>query len=56
MIQQQISIRVAFSVTKKMIIKFSDKTKVQDRVYFDFPTPQSFADASLEDVRQCGVS
>jgi DNA-3-methyladenine glycosylase II len=55
-IQQQISIRVAFSITNKMVTKFGDQTKVNDNVYFDFPTPQSFVDASLEDLRQCGVS
>jgi DNA-3-methyladenine glycosylase II len=55
-IQQQISIRVAFSITNKMVTKFGDQTKVKDNVYFDFPTHQSFVDASLEDVRQCGVS
>jgi DNA-3-methyladenine glycosylase II len=55
-IQQQISIRVAFSITNKMVNKFGEQTTVENRVYFDFPTPQSFVDASLEDVRQCGVS
>ena len=55
-IQQQISIRVAFSITNKMVTKFGEQTTVEDSVYFDFPMPQSFVDASLEDVRQCGVS
>jgi DNA-3-methyladenine glycosylase II len=55
-IQQQISIRVAFSITNKMVTKFGDQTTVENRIFYDFPTPKQFTEASLEEVRGCGVS
>jgi DNA-3-methyladenine glycosylase II len=55
-VQQQISIRVAFSITNKMVIRFGEKTIAEDKVYYDFPLPKSFVEAGLEEVRHCGVS
>ncbi|MCW4016586.1 MAG: hypothetical protein NWF06_09465 [Candidatus Bathyarchaeota archaeon] len=55
-IQQQISIRVAFSITNKMVTKFGEQTKAETKTYYDFPTPKKIADAKLEDIRECGVS
>ena len=55
-IQQQISIRVAYSITNKMVTKFSETTEAEGVTYYDFPTPKRLAEAALEEVRQCGVS
>ena len=55
-IQQQISIRVAFSITNKMVTKFSEKAEADDVIYYDFPTPKQLAEATLEEIRHCGVS
>ncbi|MCW4034515.1 MAG: hypothetical protein NWF03_04045 [Candidatus Bathyarchaeota archaeon] len=55
-IQQQISIRVAFSITNKMVTRFSEQTKIQQTVFYDFPTPKKFAETTLEEIRNCGVS
>lgn len=55
-IQQQISIRVAFSITNKMVTKFSETIEADDVIYYDFPTPKQFAEATLEEIRHCGVS
>jgi DNA-3-methyladenine glycosylase II len=55
-IQQQISIRVAFSITNKMVIRFGEKVEAEDAAYYDFPTAKRLAEATLEEIRQCGLS
>ena len=55
-IQQQISIRVAFSITNKMVIRFGEKAEAEGVIYYDFPTPKRLAEAALEEIRQCGLS
>ncbi len=55
-IQQQISIRVAFSITNKIVTKFGEHTKTEEKIYYDFPTPKRLAEAGLKEIRQCGVS
>jgi DNA-3-methyladenine glycosylase II len=55
-IQQQISIKVAFSITNKMVTHFGEQTNAEDTTYYDFPTPKQLAETSLEEIRKCGVS
>ena len=55
-IQQQISIRVAYSVTNRMVTRFGETVETDDTIYYDFPTPKRLAKTTLEDIRQCGVS
>jgi DNA-3-methyladenine glycosylase II len=55
-IQQQISIRVAFSITNKMVTRFGEQTEADDIIYYDFPTPKRLAEATLDEIRQCGLS
>ena len=55
-IQQQISIRVAFSITNKIVIRFGEHAETEDIIYHDFPTPKKLDEASLEEIRQCGLS
>jgi DNA-3-methyladenine glycosylase II len=55
-IQQQISIQVAFSITNKMVTRFGEKVEAEDIIYYDFPTPKRLAEATLEKIRQCGLS
>ena len=55
-IQQQISIRVAFSITNKMVIRFGEQVEAEGVIYYDFPTPKRLAEAALEEIRQCGLS
>lgn len=55
-IQQQISIKVAYSITNKIVTRFGDSIASKDVVYYDFPTPEKFAETSLEQIRNCGVS
>ena len=55
-IQQQISIRVAFSITNRMVTRFGEKAEAEDVIYYDFPTSKRLAEAALEEIRQCGLS
>ena len=55
-IQQQISIKVAFSTTNKMVTRFSEHVAVEDFVFYDFPTPKRLAETGLDEIRQCGLS
>jgi len=55
-IQQQISIRVAFSITNTMVTSFGEHTDAEESIYYDFPTPKRLAEATLEQIRQCGLS
>jgi len=55
-IQQQISIRVAFSITNKMVIRFGKQVEAEEFTYYDFPTAKRLAEAALEEIRQCGLS
>lgn len=55
-IQQQISIRVAFSVTNKMVTRFGEQVEVERKIYYVFPTSKKLATISLEEIKQCGLS
>lgn len=55
-LQQQISLRVSFWMTNWLVTRFGENVKVNGRVYYDFPTANSLAEASLEEMRQCGLS
>jgi DNA-3-methyladenine glycosylase II len=55
-IQQQISIRVAFSITNTIVTRFGEQTEAEDTIYYDFPTAKRLAEATLEEIRQCGLS
>jgi len=55
-LQQQISLRVSFWMTNRLVIRFGENAKVIGRVYYDFPTASALAEASFEEMRQCGLS
>ena len=55
-IQQQVSIRVAEKVTGNLVEAFGDRVLYGGEAYYEFPTPQTLAEASLEGLRACGVS
>jgi DNA-3-methyladenine glycosylase II len=55
-IQQQISIKVAFSITNKMVVRFGETAEMDGVVYYDFPTAKKLSETALEEIRQCGVS
>jgi DNA-3-methyladenine glycosylase II len=55
-IQQQISIRVAFSITNKIVTRSGEQVETEGKVYYVFSTPKKLARTSLEEIRQCGLS
>ncbi|MGF3522097.1 MAG: DNA-3-methyladenine glycosylase family protein, partial [Candidatus Bathyarchaeia archaeon] len=54
-VEQQISIKVAKALEAKIIKKFGAALRL-DEVYYEYPTPQAIASASIEELRQCGLS
>ncbi len=55
-IQQQISIKVAFSITNKMVTRFGEHVEAKGTVYYVFPAPKKLAETTLDEIRQCGLS
>lgn len=55
-LQQQISLRVSFWMTNRLVARFGENAKVNGRVYYDFPTASALAEASLKEMRRCGLS
>jgi DNA-3-methyladenine glycosylase II len=55
-IEQQISLIVAHSMERKVVKAFGDALRIDDGDYYIFPTPQRLASATIEELRQCGLS
>jgi len=54
--EQQISLSAAFSIQKRMIRTFGDVLKINERVYYAFPEPETLASTTIEQFRSCGLS
>jgi DNA-3-methyladenine glycosylase II len=39
-----------------MVTRFGEKTEAEDIIYYNFPTAKRLAEATLEEIRQCGLS
>jgi len=55
-IQQQISLIGSMYITNRLIERFGERVKIDKEVYYEFPSPESLAKASLADLRKCGLS
>lgn len=55
-IEQQISLNVAWSLERRVIETFGDVLQVNDKAYYAFPRPVTLAVASVEQLRNCGLS
>ncbi len=55
-VEQQISLKVANGIEKKLTKKFGDTLNLEGEAYYAYPTPQSLASASTRELRQCGLS
>ncbi len=55
-IEQQISLKVAHSLQRNLIKTFGDILKIDDKVYYAFPTSEKMASATIEQIRECGLS
>jgi DNA-3-methyladenine glycosylase II len=55
-IEQQISLKAAHSIEKRMIKRYGDTLKLENKSYYGFPTPRIFSKLEREDLRRCGSS
>ena len=55
-IQQQISLQVAWYMTTLMIKKFGDCVKVNNKEFWAFPTSSKLANAKISELRKCKLS
>jgi DNA-3-methyladenine glycosylase II len=55
-IEQQISLKAAWSMQRRLIETFGEALPLQGRTYFTFPVPEKLAAASIEQLRACGLS
>jgi DNA-3-methyladenine glycosylase II len=55
-IEQQISLIVAHSLERNLIKTFGDVLKLDNEVFYAYPTPQKLASATVEQLRKCGLS
>jgi DNA-3-methyladenine glycosylase II len=54
--EQQISLVAAHSMQARLIRRYGRSTEIDGERYFAFPSPAGLADASIEDLRACGLS
>ncbi len=55
-VEQQISLKVANVIECKITKKFGGTLDLEGNTYYAYPTPQNIASASIEEIRQCGLS
>jgi DNA-3-methyladenine glycosylase II len=55
-IEQQISLKVAKSIEQKIIKRYGDPLKLENKIYYGFPTPITLSKLEREDLRRCGLS
>lgn len=55
-VEQQISLKVANTLERKIIKKFGDTLSIEGTVYYEYPTPQQIAQNPIAALRNCGLS
>jgi len=55
-IQQQISLQVAWHMIALLIKKFGDYVKADNKKFWAFPTPSKLANAKISELRKCKLS
>jgi DNA-3-methyladenine glycosylase II len=55
-VEQQISLKVAWTLERRLTETFGDKLPLGDKIYYAFPEPERLANATIEDLRGCGLS
>jgi len=55
-IEQQISLNVAHVLERNVIKTFGAQLTINDKIYYAYPTPQNIAAATVEQLRNCGLS
>ena len=55
-VEQQISLKVANAFERRIIKKWGDALKLDDRTYYAYPTPKALASATQQELRAVGLS
>jgi DNA-3-methyladenine glycosylase II len=55
-VEQQISLKVAHNLERRIVKNFGDQLNLEDKIYFAYPTPQQLASVSINEFRGCGLS
>ena len=55
-VEQQISLKVAHSIERKIIKTFGSTLSIGSNVYYTFPTPDQLNSALVDQLRGCGLS
>ncbi len=55
-VEQQISLSVATGMERRMIKKFGETLSVGGEICYGYPLPSALEQASIEDLRACGLS
>ncbi len=55
-IQQQISLQVAYVITGALVRRFGEKIEINGEPYYDFPSPRALASADENELRKCKLS
>ena len=55
-IEQQISLKAAWSMQSRLIEAFGGALTLRGRTYFAYPKPENLAAATIEQLRSCGLS
>jgi DNA-3-methyladenine glycosylase II len=55
-IEQQISLKVAWNLQRRLAETFGDALRLGGKIYYAFPEPGMLASATIEQLRNCGLS
>ena len=55
-VEQQISLKVATTMERRMIKKFGETLTFEGNVYYAYPTLKALANAGVDELRGCGLS
>jgi DNA-3-methyladenine glycosylase II len=55
-VEQQISLKVAWSLERRLIKTFGDELPLGEKTYYAFPEPEKLGRATVEELRGCGLS
>lgn len=55
-IEQQISLKAAHSIERRMINKIGSSLNIDGHIYYAYPTPNQLNNASSDELRECGLS
>ncbi len=55
-IEQQISLKAAWSMQRRLIEAFGEALTLEGSTYFAFPGPETLAASTIEQLRACGLS